>query len=167
MPSSYIPQPLPLPGPYEPVAELIAQDLMQTMRDIKPVMVWYTMRDVVRWLTGPFNAAESARCGDLRVGRIVAHQPVQRRRTHDDGGGGSVVAGHAEWLDGRDMMRMRSDLYRAVTPRPDARGPCGGHRVEPRAAVHRGRGYMSICGVQLYFDIHYRHQWGNPSEFLA
>jgi hypothetical protein len=26
---------------------------------------------------------------------------------------------------------------------------------------------MSICGVQLYFDIHYRHQWGNPSEFLA
>jgi hypothetical protein len=115
MPSSYIPQPLPLPGPYEPVAELIAQDLMQTMRDIKASNgFWYTMRDVVRWLTGPFNAANlpGVAIYELDESSLINQYNVEERMM-------TVVA--EAWLQatqngsmGRDMMRMRSDLYRAV-----------------------------------------------------
>ena len=165
--SSFTPEPLPLPGPFEPVNELIAENLLQAMRDITQSNgFWFNIKDVRRWVTGPFNASDLPAIAiyELDESSLINQYNVEERMM-------AIVA--EAWLQptqngamGRDMMRMRSDVYRAATRDPTR----GDHAVDTtlaRVLPFIADIDQSICGVQLYFDVHYRHHWGKPWEFIG
>lgn len=166
MSTSYTPLPLPLPGPFEPVNELIAQDLLTTVLNIRQSNgFWFNIKDATRWLTGPFNHTDLPAIAiyELDEVSIINQYNVEERL---------MVVVAEGWLQptqngsmARDMMRMRSDIYRAITRDP-TRGNHAADTTLNRVVPFIADIDYSVCGVQVYFDVHYRHQWGKPYEVI-